>query len=167
MRTTSTIRRRPALLLVTFAMIAASCGGAMEQEPQADAKAETSSQEEPAPETLADTAIASVACANLTQPLTVDLVAGDSWFGPECFTMKSNAKLRVRNVGQHIHNFVISEGEFRTSPWVVEIGDLQTGQLTMTSKKPLGEYLEPGIYEFFCLRHAGMDGVLELVEPIS
>ncbi|MGH2747198.1 MAG: hypothetical protein ACRDKB_04680 [Actinomycetota bacterium] len=159
------VRRRPALLLVAIALIAASCGGDTDSEPQADTP-KADSQEESAPETLADATIDDD-CAQLTQPLTVDLVAGDSWFGPECFTMKSNAKLRVRNVGQHIHDFVISEGEFRTTPYALEIGDLETGQLTMTSKKPLGEYMEAGIYEFFCSRHAGMDGVLELVEPIS
>jgi plastocyanin len=165
MKQTRIFRRSPALLLVTLALVAASCGGGEEPQPQADKGSEAEPQAEPALETLADATLDDD-CALLTQPLTVDLVAGDSWFGPECFTMKANAKLRVRNVGQHIHNFAISEGEFRTAPWAVEIGDLKEGQLTMTSEKPLGDYMEPGIYEFFCLRHAGMDGVLEIVEPL-
>jgi plastocyanin len=158
-------RRRPALLVIAMALIAASCATDKASESQADKASNADSQEEAAPATLADATVDDD-CAMLTQALTVDLVAGDTWFGPECFTMKANAKLRIRNVGEKIHNFAISEGEFRTSPWAVEIGDLETGQLTMTSKKPLGDYLEPGVYEFFCLRHAGMDGVLELVEPI-
>lgn len=105
-------------------------------------------------------------CSNLTQGMIVELVAGDGFFGPDCFTMKANAHLTVRNVGVRRHNFVVSEEEFRKAPWAVEIGNLERGQMTLTSESPIGDYLEPGIYEFFCNYHAGMDGVIEIVEPV-
>lgn len=104
-------------------------------------------------------------CALLTQGLTVTFVATDNFFAPECATLRSDAKLTVRNVGVRPHTLTISEGDFGQKPWKFHLA--VSGGKSVTSKGPLSDGLEPGTYEFFCTRHAGMDGVLIVMDPVS
>jgi plastocyanin len=101
-------------------------------------------------------------CANLTASSSVEIVAIDNYFAPECPIVKSSARIEVRNLGALKHSFTISEGEFGTSPWVLNIDPIEGGK-TKSSKGEIGEVLDPGTYEFFCKYHGGMDGVLEVV----
>lgn len=33
--------------------------------------------------------------------------------------------------------------------------------------RPLSEFVGPGVYEFFCKFHSGMDGVMQVVKPVG
>jgi plastocyanin len=147
-------------LMVIMALGLVGCGSS-------DDSTEVVSTVSPAP--VANTLAAQTIdddCQNLTQSSSVELIAGDSFFGPECVTVKSDATLTLRNEGIRTHNFTISEGEFGTAPWLVHIGDVVTRKSAST-KGAIGDLVEPGIYEFFCSLHAGMDGVMEIVPPVE
>lgn len=105
-------------------------------------------------------------CANLSASNSVEIVAIDNYFAPECPIVKSSARIEVRNLGALKHSFTISEGEVGSSPWLLNIDNIEGGA-TKTSKTEVGEVLEPGTYEFFCKYHAGMDGLLEVVPALD
>lgn len=154
------MRYRYSALMVIVALGLVGCGSSDDS-----SEVVSTASPSPVPTTLAAQTIDDD-CQNLTQSSSVELLAGDSFFGPECLTVKSSATLTLRNEGIRTHNFTISEGEFGTAPWLVHIGDVITRKSAST-KVPIGDLVEPGIYEFSCSLHAGMDGAIEIVPPVE
>ena len=143
--------RRVLMASFVLALIAAGCGGSDDSQ---ESNSEPVAVESPERDDN---------CTNLTQATFVQLIGADDFFGPDCIIVKSTATLALRNVGNRDHNFTVSEGKFGTAPWLIHLGDVPKGK-TWEMKKPIGEILEPGKYEFFCSLHtAGMDGVMEIV----
>lgn len=91
------------------------------------------------------------------------LTAVDSWFGPDCLTVRSDAVLYVQNLGKYQHSFTISEEEFGTKPFLVDV-NLPGGE-TKPKAVELEGVLTVGTYEYFCSFHGGMDGVIEVLAP--
>jgi plastocyanin len=148
--------RRTLMASIVLALMALACGGS--DPPESNSEPAAAKSPEPSRDDN---------CQNLTQGTFVQLVAGTNFFGPDCIIVKSTATLSLRNVGDRDHNFTVSEGEFGTAPWLIHLGDVPKGE-TWEMKKPIGEILEPGTYDFFCSLHAaGMDGVLEVVEAFE
>lgn len=145
--------------VVVVLLLGVSCGGGgatPTREPEARAPAETDAPAEPA-STIDDD------CALLTRGTGPLLYAVDDFFAPECAIVRSDAEIRVLNYGPDVHTFTISEEVFRQTPFLVDLDDIEKGEEARS--EPLN--LEPGFYEFFCKIHAGMDGVLQVVEPVS
>ena len=93
------------------------------------------------------------------------MFAVDNWFGPDCFAVRSDATLYVQNLGDYAHTFTISETEFGSKPYLIDVR-LPGGDSKPRAVK-LDGVLEAGSYEFFCNLHGSMDGVLEVIDPIS
>ncbi len=89
----------------------------------------------------------------------------DNWFGPDCMTVRSDATLYLQNLGKYEHSFTISEVEFGNKPFLLDV-NLPGGD-TKPRGVELEGLLEAGSYDFFCTFHGGMDGVLEVIDPIS
>ena len=89
----------------------------------------------------------------------------DNWFGPDCMTVRSDATLYVQNLGEYEHTFTISEAKFGSKPFLIDV--TLPGGNTKPRPVALDGTLAAGSYEFFCRLHGGMDGVLEVIDPIS
>lgn len=89
----------------------------------------------------------------------------DNWFGPDCMTVRSDATLYVQNLGEYKHTFTISEVEFGSKPFLIDV-EIAGGD-TKPKAVELDGVLDAGSYEFFCNLHGSMDGVLEVIDPIS
>lgn len=147
--------------LCAVAMLAAGCAGGTEENGGGSEGTEEDAPASPAvtqtipTERLTD-------CAQLTKSDSPVIVAVDNFFAPQCAIIKAGSQVRVTNKGVRPHSFTISEGEFREKPWDFDLDPIQRGA------EGRGEMtLAPGIYEFYCKYHLGMDGVLQVVEPIS
>jgi plastocyanin len=156
------MRRLHLLLLIGALLAGAACGSSE----AAGGGSKPAEEDAPVGAAQEEAAGRHADCTMLTQQQFVELTAVDSnAFAPDCVVMKTDAMLKVRNVGFREHTVTISKDEFGTAPWIFNI-EIKGGK-TVDSVEPVGEFLEPGIYEFFCKFHAGMDGTLEVVEPIS
>lgn len=148
---------------VAVALLASACAGRTQASSDGGPAAEPDQEApaSPAPvETIPEDRLTD--CAQLTKSDTPLIVAVDNFFAPQCAIVKAGAELRVTNEGVRPHSFTISEQVFREKPWMFDLDPIEgsaegRGELT----------LEPGIYEFYCKYHLGMDGVLQVVEPIS
>jgi plastocyanin len=89
----------------------------------------------------------------------------DNWFGPDCMKVRSDATLYVQNLGEYEHSFTISEVEYGSKPFLIDV-NLPGGD-TKPRAVELDGVLDAGSYEFFCTYHGSMDGVLEVIEPVS
>ena len=154
--------RKNNMLFVAAAMLTlVACGTTDAVEKDARGAVETSTEEGSSPPPGRHTD-----CTILAQQAVVELVGVDSnAYAPDCMMMRSDALLKIRNVGFREHTFTVSEGDFGTAPWLFNL-EVKGGK-TEDSIEPIGEFLEPGTYEFFCKFHAGMDGTIEVVEPIG
>ena len=154
------MRRNHLLIVVITMLAAAACGNSQAGEENAGDRGSTGAQASSEPEGR------HTDCTTLTQQATVELVAVDSnAYAPDCLLIRSDALLTIRNVGFREHTFTVSKDEFGTAPWLFNL-EVKGGK-TEDSIEPIGEFLEPGTYEFFCKFHAGMDGTIEVVEPIN
>lgn len=158
----------PMVLLV--ALVMSACGGA-----QGSSTADTSratEQEEEALEVSQGPFGAGSGiqrdddCVQITRGESAEIVALDNVFAPECPVLVSDQVFRVRNLGIRDHSFTISENPDDTQPFLLDLDDIEGGDVAETDG-PLSDFLEPGTYEFFCKYHSGMDGVLELLESLS
>ena len=92
------------------------------------------------------------------------LTAIDNWFGPDCLTVRSDATLHLQNLGRYEHSFTISEESFGTKPFRIDV-NLPGGDPDPKTVELKG-VLEVGSYDYFCTFHGGMDGVIEVIDPI-
>lgn len=149
--------------LCALALVAGGCGGGAGSAGARGAAAGTEEQA-PAPPAPVETIPTErlTDCAQLTRSDRPVIVAVDNFFAPQCAIVKAGSELRVTNEGVRSHSFTISEEEFGKKPWMFDLDPIEGGA------EGRGELtLAPGIYEFFCKYHLGMDGVLQVVEPIS
>lgn len=93
------------------------------------------------------------------------LAAVDNAFGPDCITVRSDAVLYVQNFGTYKHSFTISEEDFGSKPFLVDV--TLPGRDTKPTLIDLSKDLEVGSYEFFCTYHGSMDGVIEVIAPVG
>ena len=89
----------------------------------------------------------------------------DNWFGPDCMAVRSDATLYVQNLGEYKHSFTISEVEFGAKPFLIDVNI--PGGNSKPRPVELDGVLDAGTYDFFCTFHGSMDGVLEVIDPIS
>lgn len=149
------MRKRTAVAALILGAIVTGCGtSTAEPETPADDSAEIAA---PAPQRDDD-------CSMLAG-VGPRLAAVDNSFGPDCITVRSDAVLSVQNFGDYKHSFTISEADFGTKPFIVDValpgGDTKPRQVT------LAENLDVGSYEFFCTLHGSMDGVIEVIDPVG
>jgi plastocyanin len=155
--------RKSYLLLLVVAMLAAAACGTDAAEKGSGAPEEPTAVAEKEPNLSSGR---HTDCTTLTQQATVELVAVDNnAYAPDCLIIKSDALLKIHNVGFREHSFTVSKGDFGTAPWLFNL-EVKGGK-TEDSIEPIGEFLELGTYEFFCKFHAGMDGTIEVVEPVG
>jgi plastocyanin len=155
-------RVTPLLLLV--ALTAVACGGSEpEAEPPEEGHAAT-----PAPQGLARAGSGTGRdddCIQLTRGETAEIVVLDNMFAPECPVLVSDQLLRLRNLGVRNHTLTISENQDDLAPFLLDL--TIEGEKVLETETPLNHFVEPGFYEFFCKFHLGMDGVMQVVEPVG
>ena len=89
----------------------------------------------------------------------------DNLFAPECPVVVSDQSLRLRNLGVRTHTFTISENQDDLAPFLLDL--TIEGEKILETKTPLSQFVGPGFYEFLCKFHTGMDGVMQVVEPVG
>jgi plastocyanin len=89
----------------------------------------------------------------------------DNLFAPECPVVVSDQNLRLRNFGVRTHTFTISENQDDQAPFLLDL--TIEGEKVLETRTPLSQFVGPGFYEFFCRFHAGMDGVMQVLEPVG
>jgi plastocyanin len=104
-------------------------------------------------------------CIQLTRGETAEIVVLDNVFAPECPVVVSDQILRLRNLGIRNHTFTISENQDDLPPFVLDL--TIEGEKILETRAPFSQFLGPGLYEFFCKFHLGMDGVMQVVEPVG
>jgi plastocyanin len=71
---------------------------------------------------------------------------------------------RLRHLGVRVHTRTISENQDDLAPYLLDL--TIEGRTVLETDRPLSEFVEPGVYGFFCKFHTGMDGVMQVVEPV-
>jgi plastocyanin len=104
-------------------------------------------------------------CVQLTRGETAEIIVLDNVFAPECPVVVSDQILRLRNLGVRNHTFTISENQDDLPPFLLDL--TIEGEKILETRAPFSHFLEPGLYEFFCKFHLGMDGVMQVVEPVG
>ncbi len=104
-------------------------------------------------------------CVQMTRGEFAEIVVLDNLFAPECPVLVSDQILRLRSLGVRVHTFTISENQDDVAPFLLDL-TIEGGTILETDR-PLSEFVDPGVYEFFCKFHLGMDGVMQVVEPVS
>jgi plastocyanin len=104
-------------------------------------------------------------CVHLTRGEFAEIVVLDNVFAPECPVVVGDQVLRLRNLGVRVHTFTISENRDDVAPFLLDL--TIEGDDVLETESVLGEFVEPGLYEFFCKFHPGMDGVMQVVEPVA
>lgn len=104
-------------------------------------------------------------CVQLTRGETAEIMVLDNVFAPECPVVVSDQILRLRNLGVRTHTFTISESQDDLAPFLLDLAI--EGEKVLETETPLSQFVKPGFYEFFCKFHLGMDGVMQVVEPVG
>ena len=153
---------RRVAIFAALALTAAGCAGS-----RADGRGRDRAQGSPELDTAAEATGLPVErltdCAQMTKGTTVLIVAVDNYFAPQCGIVRSDATIRVKNAGVRPHSFTVSEGAFREKPYRLDLDPVEGG----AEARSEALNLEPGFYEFFCKYHHGMDGVLQVVDPVA
>lgn len=158
--------RRVSPLLLVVALAAIACGGS---EPEAGPK--PPKKEESAPPASQGPFGAGSGiqrdddCVQITRGEIAEIVVLDNLFAPECPVLVSNQTLRLRNFGVRDHTLTISENQDDLAPFLLDL--TIEGEQVLETETPLSDFFEPGTYEFFCKLHSGMDGVMEVLEPVG
>lgn len=155
-------------------LLGGACGGAKTPADTANATEESAAEEtaqDPSQEAVpapagAGTGFARAAdCTLITRGETATIFSLDNSFAPDCVVLVSDQVLRVQNFGIRDHSLTISEQRDDQSPFLLDLE--YEGETTAETEGALSEYLDPGTYEFFCKFHSGMDGVMNLLEPVG
>lgn len=105
-------------------------------------------------------------CTQLTQGVVAEIVAIDNTFAPDCVVVVTDQTIRIRNLGVRDHTFTISPDPRDLAPFLLDIEPIGGGEIEV-SAGTLGDALEPGVYNFFCKFHSGMDGEMQVLAPVS
>jgi hypothetical protein len=103
-------------------------------------------------------------CVQMTRGEFAEIVVLDNLFAPECPILVTDQILRLRHVGVRVHTLTVSENQDDRAPFLLDL--TIEGGTVLETDRPLSEFVDPGVYEFFCKFHTGMDGVMEVVEPV-
>ncbi|HET6770065.1 MAG TPA: hypothetical protein VFH75_00310 [Actinomycetota bacterium] len=155
----------PLLLVVALTVTATACDGS---EPDAGSKApeeQPTSPDHQGPARAGSGTARDDDCVQLTRGETAEIVVLDNVFAPECPVVVSDQILRLRNLGIRNHTFTISENEDDLPPFLLDL--TIEGEKILETRTPFSHFLAPGLYEFFCKFHLGMDGVMQVVEPVG
>jgi hypothetical protein len=104
-------------------------------------------------------------CVQMTRGEFAEIVVLDSLFAPECPILVTDQILRLRHVGVRVHTLTISENQDDAAPFLLDL--TIEGGTVLETEEPLSAFLEPGVYEFYCKFHTGMDGVMQVVAPVA
>jgi plastocyanin len=169
------MRRITLATLAALALLGAACGGGAETPAEAgndaeettaeDAAQSTSEEAVPAPAGPGTGFARAADCTLITKGETATIFALDNSFAPDCVVLVANQVLRVQNVGIRDHTLTISEQQDDQTPFLFDLE--YEGETTVESDGPLSDSMGPGTYEFFCKFHSGMDGVMQVVEPVE
>ena len=157
--------RHVTALLLVVALIAIACDGS---EPERGSNAPEEQPGSPAHQGPARAGSGTARdddCVQLTRGETAEIVVLDNMFAPECPVVVSDQILRLRNLGVRTHTFTISENQDDLPPFLLDL--TIEGEKILETKTPLSQFVEPGLHEFFCKFHTGMDGVLQVVEAVG
>jgi hypothetical protein len=102
-------------------------------------------------------------CVQMTRGEFAEIVVLDNLFAPECPILVTDQILRLRHLGVRVHTLTISENQDDAAPYLLDL--TIEGGTVLETEEPLSQFVEPGVYEFFCKFHTGMDGVMRVVEP--
>jgi hypothetical protein len=103
-------------------------------------------------------------CVQMTRGEFAEIVVLDNLFAPECPILVTDQILRLRHVGVRVHTLTISENQDDMAPFLLDL-TIEGGTVLETDRQ-LREFVDPGVYEFYCKFHSGMDGVMQVVEPV-
>lgn len=103
-------------------------------------------------------------CVQMTRGEFAEIVVLDNLFAPECPILVTDQILRLRSHGVRVHTFTISRNQDDLAPFLLDL--TIEGETVLETDRPLSEFLDPGVYEFFCKFHLGMDGVMQVVKPV-
>ena len=104
-------------------------------------------------------------CVQMTRGEFAEIVVLDNLFAPECPILVTDQILRLRHLGVRVHTLTISENQDDMAPFLLDL--TIEGGTVLETEEPLSEFLEPGVYEFYCKFHSGMDGVMQVVAPVA
>jgi plastocyanin len=152
-------------LLLMVALTALACDGS---EPEAGSKGpddQPTAADRQGPSSAGSGTARDDDCVQLTRGVTAEVVVLDNVFAPECPVVVSDQNLRLRNFGVRTHTFTISENQDDLAPFLLDL--TIEGEKILETRTPLSQFVGPGLYEFFCRFHAGMDGVMQVVEPVG
>jgi plastocyanin len=158
-------RRSVSPLLLVVALSAIACNGS---EPGAVSKRpedQRSAPDHQGPARAGSGTARDDDCVQLTRGETAEIVVLDNVFAPDCPVVVSDQILRLRNLGVRTHTFTISENQDDLAPFLLDL--TIEGEKILETRTPLSQFVGPGLYEFFCRFHAGMDGVMQVVEPVG
>jgi plastocyanin len=158
-------RQRVKPLLLVVALTAIACDGS---EPDVGSKGPEDQPTTPghqAPARAGSGTARDDDCVQLTRGETAEIAVLDNMFAPECPVVVSDQILRVRNLGVRTHTLTISENQDDLAPFLLDL--TIEGEKILETETPLSQFVRPGFYEFFCRFHAGMDGVMQVVEPVG
>jgi plastocyanin len=157
-------RRRVTPLLVVVVLTGMACGGS-QPEAEPPEKGDPTAPAAQRPPRAGAAAGRDDDCIQLTRGETAEIVVLDNMFAPECPVVVSDQLLRLRNLGVRNHTLTISENEDDSPPFLLDL--TIEGETVLETKTPLSQFVEPGFFEFFCKFHLGMDGVMQVVEPVG
>lgn len=158
--------RRVMPLLLIVALTAIACGGSEpEASPKPPKKEEAGPTVSQGPFGAGSGIQRDDDCVQITRGEIAEIVMLDNVFAPECPVLVSDQTLRLRNLGVRDHSLTISENQDDATPFLLDL--TIEGQETLETETPLSDFVEPGTYEFFCKFHSGMDGVVEVLEPVG
>lgn len=155
--------RRIAPLVLVLALTAMACGGP-EQEtrpPQNDGVAPPIQGPAGAGSGMAR----DDDCVQMTRGEFAEIAVLDNLFAPECPVLVSDQILRLKSLGVRVHTFTVSENQDDMAPFLLDL--TIEGGTVLENDRPLSEFVDPGVYEFFCKFHSGMDGVMQVVAPVT
>jgi plastocyanin len=147
--------------LLTIALTVTACGGTEPEAPPSEEAPTVASQE---PAGAGSGTARDDDCVHITRGEFAEITVLDNLFAPECPLVVSDQILRLRNLGVRVHTFTISENQDDSAPFFLDL--TMEGDSVLQTESPLGNFVEPGLYEFFCKFHTGMDGVLQVLEPV-
>jgi plastocyanin len=153
--------RRVALLLLMVALTLSACG---DSEPEAPLTEEAPTVAAQGPVGAGSGTARDDDCVHITRGEFAEIAVLDNLFAPECPLVVSDQILRLRNLGVRVHTFTISENQDDSAPFLLDL--TIEGDSVLQTESPLGDFVEPGLYEFFCKYHTGMDGVMQVLEPV-
>ena len=156
--------RRAVASLVVIAFTLAACGDSEpEAVPRSPEKAGAATVESQSPAGAGSRTARDDDCVQITRGEFAEIVALDNLFAPECPVVVGNQILRLRNLGVRVHTLTVSENQDDVAPFLLDL--TIEGEMVLETMTPLGDFVEPGVYEFFCRFHRGMDGVMRVLEP--